>query len=70
MARGTIDLTAGRGVRKRQHCSLEWPKEAKNGLSFGLSTERRTYYLYGTDKEEIRWDETFKGHWHLWNVYL
>ena len=54
VARGTIDLSQGRGVRKRHQCSLEWPKEAKNDLSFGLSTEGRTYYLYGTDKTEIQ----------------
>lgn len=53
VARGQIDLTAGRGVRKRKQCSLEWPKEAKNGLCFGLSTEDRTYYLYGTDKGDV-----------------
>lgn len=53
VARGNIDLSSGRGVRKRFQCSLEWPKEAKNGLCFGLATEGRTYYLYGTDKTEI-----------------
>ena len=52
-ARGEIDLATGRGVRQRHHCSLEWPKEAKEGISFGLSTEGRTFYLYGTDKEDI-----------------
>ena len=53
VAKGQIDLSAGRGVRKRHQCSLEWPKDAKNGLCFGLSTEGRTYYLYGTDKSDI-----------------
>ena len=53
VAKGNIDLVAGLGVRKRNQCSLEWPKDAKNGLCFGLATENRTYYLYGTDKTEI-----------------
>lgn len=53
VARGNIDLTKARGVRKRNHCALDWPKDAKNGLCFGISTEERTYYLYGTDKTEI-----------------
>lgn len=53
--KGQIDLTSGRGVRNKKHCSgLEWPKEAKAALSFGVATESRTYYLYGTDKEDVR----------------
>ena len=52
-ARGNIDLSLARGVRKRSQCALEWPKDAKNGLCFGLATENRTFYLYGTDKKEI-----------------
>ena len=54
-AKGIISLAEARGVRVRQHCTVEWHKDAKSGLSFGLSTEGRTYYLYGTDREEIRW---------------
>ena len=53
VAKGNIDLGEGLGIRKRNQCSLEWPKDAKNGLCFGLATENRTYYLYGTDKTEI-----------------
>ena len=53
-ARGTIDLAEGRGVRQREHCSLEWPKDAKNGLCFGLSTEARTYYIYGTSEADVQ----------------
>ncbi len=56
--RGTINLTEGRGVRRRQHCDLEWPSDAKSGLGFGLATENRTYYFYGTDKEVVRWVST------------
>ena len=52
--KGKIDLSTGRGVRIRQHCQLEWPSEAKPGLSFGLATESRTFYLYGNDKAAIR----------------
>ena len=53
VSKGNIDLSMGRGVRKRHQCALEWPKDAKNGLCFGLATEQRTYYLYGKDKAEI-----------------
>ena len=53
VARGVIDLTAGRGVRQKHHCTLEWPKDAKKGVCFGLSTEGRTFYLYGPDKDDI-----------------
>ena len=44
--KGSIDLTVGRGVREKIHCQLErWPNEAKPGLSFGVATESRTYYI-------------------------
>lgn len=49
-----IDLKQGRGVRNRKQCELEWPKDAKPGLSFGLATESRTYYLYGDDKAAVK----------------
>ena len=49
-----IDLKRGRGIRDRDQCDLEWPKEAKPGLSFGLATETRTYYLYGNDKAIVK----------------
>ena len=53
--KGHIDLTTGRGVRSKKHCSgLEWPKDAKAAVSFGVATETRTYYLYGTSKEDVR----------------
>ena len=54
-SKGVVDLTTGRGVRTKDQCTLEdWPKEAKASLTFGVATESRTYYLYGTDKEEVR----------------
>ena len=53
--KGEIDLKTGRGVRPKAHCNgLEWPSAAKASLSFGVSTEARTYYLYGTNKEDVK----------------
>ena len=53
--KGIIDLTEGRGVRnKNKTHGLEWPDEAKDKLSFGLAIEGRTFYLYGTDPEDIK----------------
>lgn len=50
-----IDLKEGRGVRGSDQCDLEsWPKEAKEYLSFGLATEKRTFYLYGNDKTIVK----------------
>ena len=49
-----IDLKKGRGIRNRDQCDLEWPKDAKPGLSFGLATEGRTFYLYGNDKATVK----------------
>ena len=49
-----IDLKQGRGIRNRKQCELEWPKDAKPGLSFGLATDTRTYYLYGDDKAAVK----------------
>lgn len=54
--KGEIDLKTGRGVRNKNHCSanLEWPQDAKPAVSFGLATKSRTYYMYGSDKVEVR----------------
>ena len=53
--KGVIDLTKGRGVRaKNQTQGLEWPDEAKNSVAFGLAIEGRTYYLFGTDVQEVK----------------
>ena len=53
--KGVIDLTTGRGVRRKDFCQLEeWPKQAKPSLAFGVATESRTYYLYGTEKAEVK----------------
>ena len=54
--RGTIDLTTGRGVRSKIQCKSveQWPKDAKDSVTFGLSVESRTYFLYGFDVEEVR----------------
>lgn len=57
VAKGSIDLTTGRGVRsKKETKGVEWPDEAKNNVSFAVAIEGRTYYLYGTDVGEIRLD--------------
>ena len=53
--KGVIDLTTGRGVRNKKHCpDMEWPPEAKMNLSFGIATEARTYFVFGTDKEKVQ----------------
>ena len=52
--KGEIDLKTGRGVRTKNNCNgLEWPSAAKTSLSFGVATKSRTYYMYGTDKEDV-----------------
>ena len=54
--KGTIDLVSGRGVRTKEQCKSveQWPKEAGDENTFGLATEKRTYYLYGKDKEDVK----------------
>ena len=53
--KGVVDLTTGRGLRTKDNCALEdWPKEAKPSLTFGVATESRTYYFYGSDKTEVK----------------
>ncbi len=56
ISKGTIDLTTGRGIRSKEQCaSVEvWPKEAKDNVTFGLSVESRTYFLYGNDKDDVK----------------
>ena len=54
--KGVIDLTTGLGVRKQSQCGeLQWPKEAKSGVSFAIATKSRTFYLYGSDKAVVRY---------------
>ena len=53
--KGIIDLTAGRGVRDREQCDLEWPDKARLGRSFGVAVEARTFYLYGEDRAAIQY---------------
>ena len=50
--KGAIILSDGRGVRKRGECKVEWPSNARDGLSFGLATASRTYYIYTTEIDE------------------
>lgn len=52
--KGTIDLTTGRGVRTKEQCKAVevWPKEAEDDNTFGLSVEKRTYFIYGKDKKD------------------
>ncbi len=54
--KGTIQLSTGRGVRTKMQCKSveQWPKEAKNGVTFGLAVESRTYYLYGSDAATVK----------------
>ena len=52
-AKGEIDLKTGRGVRPKSKCTLEWPSAAKANLCFGVATDSRTYYIYGTDKADV-----------------
>ena len=44
----------GRGIRVKDQCELEWPKSAKPGFSFGISTEERTFYVYGNNQEAVK----------------
>lgn len=55
-AKGVIDLKTGLGVRKQSQCGdMQWPKEARSDVSFGIATESRTFYLYGSDKAVARY---------------
>ena len=56
--KGNIDLTLGRGIRLREQCNLDWPKNAKPGQAFGLAVDDRTYYLYGDNREVVKYVET------------
>ena len=33
---------------------MDWPRDAKPNVSFGLAVEGRTYYLYGTNPTEVK----------------
>ena len=50
--KGTLDLTKARGVRTQKQCKVDWPKDAKEGLCFGIAIEGRTFYLYTDDSNE------------------
>ena len=54
--KGNIDLTVGLGVRTRYQCDhrIQWPRTASPGLTFGIATEERTYYLYGDNKAIVK----------------
>ena len=53
-SKGEIDLTTGLGVRDKSYCHVgEWPDSAQYYLAFGVATESRTYFLYGTDKKDV-----------------
>ena len=49
-----IDLKESRGVRNRTQCGVVWPREAQPGLAFGIATDKRTFYLYGDDKDAVK----------------
>lgn len=55
-AKGTIDLATGRGVRSKEQCrSVEkWPNDANDDTTFGLAVEKRTYFIYGSDKDVVK----------------
>ena len=50
-----INLKTGRGVRTKEQCKFieEWPKEAEEDVTFGVSEEKETHFFYGTEKEEV-----------------
>jgi len=51
--RKIIDLTKGRGVRKKDDCKIEdWPDDAK--FCFGVALPKRTWYFYGFDCEDVK----------------
>ena len=54
--RGEVDLALGRGVRPREQCwdKINWPKKTPDELCFGISTEKRTYYIYADSADEVR----------------
>ena len=53
--KGVIDLKSGFGIRRHTQCAeVQWPKEARPDVSFGIATESRTFYLYGLDKAAVR----------------
>ena len=55
---GVIDLAKGRGVRPKMLVKgltkEEWPAKATEDLAFGLAVEGRTYYIYGSNAEDVR----------------
>lgn len=54
--KNSIDLSTGWGVREPQDCKLSnWPKEAAAGCAFGIATEERTFYLYGSSANDVRY---------------
>ena len=56
--KGVIDLTKGRGVRPKMLVNgltkEEWPAKATEDLAFGVAVEGRTYYMYGSEAEDVR----------------
>ena len=52
--KGNIDLTIGLGIRSREQCDLQWPKQARTSLAFGIATEERTFFLYGENHVAVR----------------
>ena len=54
--KGQFELTSARGVRERSQCwdKFAWPKKVPDEHCFGVSTEKRTYYLYTETEEEAR----------------
>ena len=43
-------------MRSREQCQLdsdEWPEEASGSLAFGLATESRTFYFFGSDQAAV-----------------
>lgn len=47
--KGKVKLAVARGVRSPASCKVEWPRDAREDLCFGIATESRTYYLYSTE---------------------
>lgn len=54
---GEVDLTSARGVRSKEECAktVQWPDDIKEEQCFGVAVETGTYYLIGTDEENVKY---------------
>lgn len=54
--RGVIDLTIAFGARTQDECHKEinWPKNVAAEASFGVATEKRTWYMCAESEESAK----------------